>query len=108
MAKQQSKIVEAVGKAGVYETFNATDIEAVMKAAVDQAAADGITDPHEVLERKLAARQSFKDERRAAAAAQAYAEEHGISDPKEVEKFARETRERFEKQRASLSKPKGR
>lgn len=108
MAKQQSKVVEAVGKAGVYETFNAADIESVMNAAAEQAAADGITDPHEVLECKLAARQSFKDERRAAAAAQAHAEEHGISDPKEIEKFARETRERFEKQREGLSKPKGR
>lgn len=105
MAKK-SRVVEAVGTARAYDAYSAADIEAVMNAAADQAADEGITDPNEVRERKLAARQEFKDERRAAAAAEAHAEAHGISDPKEIEKFAQETRARFESQRRAVAKNK--
>lgn len=102
---KQSKVVEAVGKTS--GSYSSKDIESIMNAAADQAAADGITDPNEIRELKLAARQEFKDERRAQAAAQAHAEAHGITDEKELRKFEDETRARFEKQRRDLVRPKG-
>jgi uncharacterized protein with PIN domain len=62
-ASGTSQVVEASGSTGT--PYNAAEIEAAMNEAAAQAAAEGISDPDEVRERKIAARQAFKDERRA-------------------------------------------
>lgn len=101
-----SQVVEASGSTGT--PYNAAEIEAAMNEAAAQAAAEGISDPGEVRERKIAARQAFKDERRARASAEAEAAGLNITDAGEIEQLAAETRKRFEDQRRGSAKRAGR
>jgi cbb3-type cytochrome oxidase cytochrome c subunit len=101
-----SQVVEASGSTGT--PYTAAEIEAAMNEAAAQAAAEGISDPDEVRERKIAARQAFKDERRARASAEAEAAGLNITDAGEIEQLAAETRKRFEDQRRGSAKRAGR
>jgi formaldehyde-activating enzyme involved in methanogenesis len=60
--KSDSKIVEAVGSAGndSADLLNPSAIQEAMAQAAADAQADGITDPDEIRDRVLAAREQVK------------------------------------------------
>jgi formaldehyde-activating enzyme involved in methanogenesis len=60
--KSDSKIVEAVGSAGndPADLLNPSAIQDAMSQAVADAQAEGITDPDEIRDRALAAREQVK------------------------------------------------
>jgi hypothetical protein len=63
----ESRIVEATGTAGGGSMgLKAKDIEAAMNKAIEDATAEGITDPEKIRERMLEARRRVKEEFRAA------------------------------------------
>jgi hypothetical protein len=62
MAKKSEKVVEATGTAaGGNEGLSAASIQDAMAQATADAQAEGITDPDEILARKLAARKQVKE-----------------------------------------------
>jgi hypothetical protein len=60
--KSESRVVEATGTAaGGNESLSASAIQDAMAQATADAQAEGITDPDEILARKLAARKQVKE-----------------------------------------------
>jgi hypothetical protein len=85
-------IVAATGMA--IAPYTAKEIESVMSAAMEQAAAEGVTDPNEVRRRMLEARKAFKDSARAALGEMAAISAEGITDPEQIRARMLEARKR--------------
>lgn len=65
MPKQHGKVVAAVGTASAGKAETGKAIADAMAAAIEQAYADGITDPEKIKALQLAARERVKAKARA-------------------------------------------